>query len=99
KWCALPPWHSACMGSYWGLVVLCSMLPFLLWRLLDEERSSTTCLVTGNIGRRLLVRLSRHGFRPRDERLQSRAPHQRHRQPAVRACDKIAVGDQAFSGS
>jgi len=26
------------LGSYWGLVVLGAMLPFLLWRLLDEER-------------------------------------------------------------
>jgi protein-S-isoprenylcysteine O-methyltransferase Ste14 len=25
------------LGSYWGLVVICAMLPFLLWRLLDEE--------------------------------------------------------------
>jgi protein-S-isoprenylcysteine O-methyltransferase Ste14 len=26
------------LGSYWGLVVLGAMLPFLLWRLFDEER-------------------------------------------------------------
>jgi protein-S-isoprenylcysteine O-methyltransferase Ste14 len=26
------------LGSYWGLVVLGAMMPFLLWRLLDEER-------------------------------------------------------------
>jgi protein-S-isoprenylcysteine O-methyltransferase Ste14 len=26
------------LGSYWGLVVLGAMLPFLLWRLVDEER-------------------------------------------------------------
>ena len=26
------------LGSYWGLVVLGVMLPFLLWRLCDEER-------------------------------------------------------------
>ena len=26
------------LGSYWGLVVLAAMLPFLLWRLCDEER-------------------------------------------------------------
>jgi protein-S-isoprenylcysteine O-methyltransferase Ste14 len=26
------------LGSYWGLVVVAAMLPFLLWRLLDEER-------------------------------------------------------------
>ena len=26
------------LGSYWGLVALVFMLPFLLWRLIDEER-------------------------------------------------------------
>ena len=26
------------LGSYWGLVALMGMLPFLIWRLLDEER-------------------------------------------------------------
>jgi protein-S-isoprenylcysteine O-methyltransferase Ste14 len=26
------------LGSYWGLLVLAAMMPFLLWRLLDEER-------------------------------------------------------------
>ena len=26
------------LGSYWGFVVLGAMLPFLLWRLVDEER-------------------------------------------------------------
>src|SRR5262249_16943439 len=26
------------LGSYWGLVALGAMMPFLLWRLLDEER-------------------------------------------------------------
>jgi protein-S-isoprenylcysteine O-methyltransferase Ste14 len=26
------------LGSYWGLVVIGAMLPFLLWRLFDEER-------------------------------------------------------------
>jgi protein-S-isoprenylcysteine O-methyltransferase Ste14 len=26
------------LGSYWGLVPLAGMLPFLLWRLFDEER-------------------------------------------------------------
>jgi protein-S-isoprenylcysteine O-methyltransferase Ste14 len=26
------------LGSYWGLVALRSMLPILIWRLLDEER-------------------------------------------------------------
>jgi protein-S-isoprenylcysteine O-methyltransferase Ste14 len=26
------------LGSYWGLLALAFMLPFLLWRLLDEER-------------------------------------------------------------
>ena len=26
------------LGSYWGLLALAAMLPFLLWRLVDEER-------------------------------------------------------------
>ena len=26
------------LGSYWGLLVVALMLPFLLWRLIDEER-------------------------------------------------------------
>jgi protein-S-isoprenylcysteine O-methyltransferase Ste14 len=26
------------LGSYWGLAVLVAMMPFLLWRLFDEER-------------------------------------------------------------
>ena len=26
------------LGSYWGLIVLGAMIPFLLWRLVDEER-------------------------------------------------------------
>ena len=26
------------LGSYWGLVPVAAMLPFLIWRLLDEER-------------------------------------------------------------
>ncbi len=26
------------LGSYWGLLALAAMVPFLLWRLLDEER-------------------------------------------------------------
>jgi protein-S-isoprenylcysteine O-methyltransferase Ste14 len=26
------------LGSYWGLVALAGMTPFLIWRLLDEER-------------------------------------------------------------
>ena len=26
------------LGSYWGFVALAAMMPFLLWRLLDEER-------------------------------------------------------------
>lgn len=26
------------LGSWWGLVVFAAMIPFLLWRLLDEER-------------------------------------------------------------
>jgi protein-S-isoprenylcysteine O-methyltransferase Ste14 len=26
------------LGSYWGLAAVAAMLPFLIWRLLDEER-------------------------------------------------------------
>jgi len=26
------------LGSYWGLLVLAAVLPFLIWRLFDEER-------------------------------------------------------------
>jgi len=26
------------LGSYWGLLVLATMMPFLIWRLFDEER-------------------------------------------------------------
>jgi protein-S-isoprenylcysteine O-methyltransferase Ste14 len=26
------------LGSYWGLVPIAAMIPFLIWRLLDEER-------------------------------------------------------------
>src|SRR5215813_6622046 len=26
------------LGSYWGLVPLAAMMPFLIWRLVDEER-------------------------------------------------------------
>src|SRR5262249_101091 len=26
------------LGSYWGLLALVAMVPFLIWRLLDEER-------------------------------------------------------------
>jgi len=29
------------LGSYWGFVALAAMTPFLLWRLLDEERLLT----------------------------------------------------------
>jgi protein-S-isoprenylcysteine O-methyltransferase Ste14 len=29
------------LGSYWGLLAFAGMLPFLLWRLLDEERILT----------------------------------------------------------
>jgi protein-S-isoprenylcysteine O-methyltransferase Ste14 len=29
------------LGSYWGFVALAAMMPFLLWRLLDEERILT----------------------------------------------------------
>jgi len=32
------------LGSYWGLVVFGAMLPFLLWRLSDEERFLATHL-------------------------------------------------------
>jgi protein-S-isoprenylcysteine O-methyltransferase Ste14 len=31
---ATPP----ALGSYWGLVPIAAMTPFLIWRLLDEER-------------------------------------------------------------
>ena len=26
------------LGSYWGFVPIAAMMPFLIWRLLDEER-------------------------------------------------------------
>jgi protein-S-isoprenylcysteine O-methyltransferase Ste14 len=26
------------LGSYWGLIPLACIVPFLIWRLLDEER-------------------------------------------------------------
>jgi protein-S-isoprenylcysteine O-methyltransferase Ste14 len=26
------------LGSYWGLLALAAMTPFLIWRLLDEEQ-------------------------------------------------------------
>ena len=26
------------LGSYWGLLALAAMIPFLIWRLLDEEQ-------------------------------------------------------------
>jgi protein-S-isoprenylcysteine O-methyltransferase Ste14 len=26
------------LGSYWGFVAILGMLPFLIWRLMDEER-------------------------------------------------------------
>ena len=29
------------LGSYWGFLALAAMIPFLLWRLLDEERMLT----------------------------------------------------------
>ena len=32
---------SLALGSYWGFVVLAAMTPFLLWRVLDEERILT----------------------------------------------------------
>jgi protein-S-isoprenylcysteine O-methyltransferase Ste14 len=32
------------LGSYWGLVPLAAMLPFLIWRLLDEEKLLTQSL-------------------------------------------------------
>ena len=32
------------LGSYWGLVPIAGMVPFLIWRLLDEER-----LLVGNL--------------------------------------------------
>ena len=30
------------LGSYWGFVAILGMLPFLIWRLLDEERLLAT---------------------------------------------------------
>jgi protein-S-isoprenylcysteine O-methyltransferase Ste14 len=30
------------LGSYWGIIALLGMVPFLIWRLLDEERLLTT---------------------------------------------------------
>jgi len=32
------------LGSYWGLVPIAAMMPFLIWRLLDEERLLATHL-------------------------------------------------------
>jgi protein-S-isoprenylcysteine O-methyltransferase Ste14 len=32
------------LGSYWGLVPLAAMVPFLIWRLFDEERLLTATL-------------------------------------------------------
>jgi protein-S-isoprenylcysteine O-methyltransferase Ste14 len=32
------------LGSYWGLLVIAAMIPFLVWRLLDEERFLSTNL-------------------------------------------------------
>ena len=32
------------LGSYWGLLVIAAMIPFLIWRLLDEERFLATNL-------------------------------------------------------
>jgi protein-S-isoprenylcysteine O-methyltransferase Ste14 len=32
------PGTPLALGSYWGLLVLIAMLPFLIWRLLEEER-------------------------------------------------------------
>ncbi len=32
------------LGSWWGLLVLAAMIPFLIWRLLDEERVLTAGL-------------------------------------------------------
>jgi protein-S-isoprenylcysteine O-methyltransferase Ste14 len=32
------------LGSYWGLAPFAAMLPFLIWRLLDEERFLATHL-------------------------------------------------------
>jgi len=29
------------LGSYWAFVAIAAMMPFLLWRLLDEERILT----------------------------------------------------------
>src|SRR6516162_5087910 len=32
------PGMALALGSFWGLLVLAAMVPFLLWRLFDEER-------------------------------------------------------------
>lgn len=32
------PGTPLALGSYWGLLVLIAMMPFLIWRLLEEER-------------------------------------------------------------
>jgi protein-S-isoprenylcysteine O-methyltransferase Ste14 len=32
------------LGSYWGLLVAAAMIPFLIWRLVDEERFLSTNL-------------------------------------------------------
>jgi protein-S-isoprenylcysteine O-methyltransferase Ste14 len=32
------------LGSYWGLIPIAGMMPFLIWRLLDEERFLATNL-------------------------------------------------------
>lgn len=39
------------LASYWGFVPLAALAPFVLWRLLDEERILTrTCPDTRNTG-------------------------------------------------
>ncbi len=43
------------LGSYWGFLALAAMAPFLLWRLLDEERILTRDL-PGYAGYRQRVR-------------------------------------------
>ena len=40
------------LGSYWGLVAVVVMIPFLIWRLFDEERFLAENLPTGNTAQR-----------------------------------------------
>jgi protein-S-isoprenylcysteine O-methyltransferase Ste14 len=38
------------LGSYWGFLALAAMMPFLLWRPLDEESIRGSCRDTRNTG-------------------------------------------------